>query len=464
LTNPDMLAALLARVARQRSVPPVAMLAMVANLVKGPVQAAPDALERLLGRKADDFLLLRGRLVQPVADPSLARWRRAAAQALEAGQFAEVDKALAQAELQILGGISDLGAMDAQRRLLAGEARADRAGTSQLELAAQSYREAAKRCGEAAAIIGLSDPQRSHALALSQADALMRIGEDLADSAGFEAAIAQLRALLSGLDNFDDTLRWAAAQERLALALSGLFALNGRIALVEESASCCRTALEDLRKPQETALWARLQQQLGAATLRLGEMPGADLGLIEEAVEAFQAAAGATPRERDQQGWARLHYDLGRAQAVLGRRTGGMANLEAAFNGLQSAQEVWTRESDVEMWSEIQDRMGHVLCVMGERYSEPVVLEEAVAAFGRALEERRRETVPVLWATSSANQALATMQLAQRQKDLALAQQALAQIMTAIDAMRGAGFAANAAELQKKLIEAGALAETLRKR
>jgi tetratricopeptide (TPR) repeat protein len=464
LTNPDTLAAVLAAVARQRGVPPVAMLAMVATIVKGPVQPAPGALERLLGRKADDFLPLRTRLAQPTADPALARWRAAAAQALEAGQFPEIDKALAQAELQILGGVSDLGAMNTQNRLLAGEARADRAGTSLLELTAQSYREAAKRYGEAAAIIGLADPERSHALALSQADALMRIGEDLAEATGFEAAIAQLRALLSGLDNFDETVPWAATQERLSLALSGLFALNGQVALLQEAASCCRTALEDLRKPQDTTLWARLQRQLGSAALQLGERTGADLGLIEEAVEAFQAAATGVRREHDPEGWARLQYDLGRAQAALGERTGGVANLEAAFNGLQAALDVWTRESDAAMWSDVQDRMGHVLSAMGERYSEPVVLEEAVAAFGRALEERRRDNAPLLWATSSTNQGLATMKLAHRQKDLGLAQQALAQIMAAVEAMRSAGFTANAAELQKKLVEAGALAETLRKR
>lgn len=464
MTNPDKLAAILARVAKLRGVPPVAMLAMVATILKGPAQPAPETLERLFGRKADDFIALRARLSQPVADQAVARWRATAAQALEAGQFADIDKALAQAELQMLGGVSDLGAMTAQRRLLAGEARADRAATSLLDLTAPSYREAAKRFGEAAAIIGLADAERSHALALGQAQALSRLGEDLADATGYEAAIAQLRALLSGLDNFDDTMRWAATQKRLASALSGLYRLDGQVARLEEAASCCRTALEDLRKTHDAALWARLQRGLGVAALELGERPGADIGLVEEAVEALQAAISASDRARDPQGWARLHYDLGRAQAALGRRTAGMATLEAAFNGFQSALEIWTRESDGESWSDIQDRMGQVLAAMGERYSEPVVLEEAVAAFGRALEERQRDTAPLLWAASSANQGLTTMKLAQRQKDLGLAQQALAQIMTAVEAMRSAGFSANAAELQKKLLEAGALAETLRKR
>lgn len=462
LTKPDDLAAMLARVARRHGVPPAALIAMVAVFLKTPSTLSPAALERLLSRKAGDFLKLRRSLAQPVADSALARWRAAAAQALEAGQFAELDKALAQSELQILGGLSDLGAMPDDRRRVAGDARADRAAASLLELSPEACREAAKRLGEAAAIVGLADAEHSHQLALRQADVLMRLGEDFADRSGFDAAIAHLRALIGGLDNFDDTVRWAAAQERLGLAVAGLGGLTSQPKLLHQAAACYRTALEDLRKPQAAPLWVRLQRHLGAMVLQIGEASG-DIGLIEEAVDAFRAVLAATDRAGDPQGWARVQYDIGRANAALGQRSGGMASLEAAFNGFQFALDVWSREAGPELWSDVQDRMGQVLRAMGERYSEPVVLEEAVAAFGRALEERGREAVPLLWATSSANQALATMELARRRKDLAVAQQALAQIMAAVEAMRAAGYAANAAELQKKLIQAAALAESLRK-
>jgi hypothetical protein len=104
-----------------------------------------------------------------------------------------------------------------------------------------------------------------------------------------------------------------------------------------------------------------------------------------------------------------------------------------------------------------------VLVAMGERYREPVVFEEAIAVFAAALEERRRESVPLLWATSSANQALPMMRLAERRNDAALAKQALTQIAVAIEAMRSAGFAANAKHLEARLIKAGALVEALNK-
>lgn len=468
MTEPVDLAALLARVARTQSVPPSALLAMVAPFVKAPLTLSIEALERLFTRKARDFLALRARLSRPVADAELAGLRRAAAELLEAGRFAELDKALAQSELRILGGLSDLGAMPPESRLIVGEARADRAATSLLELTPQACREAAKRRGEAAAIIGLADPGRSHALALEQADALLRIGEDFADASGFEEAIAQLRALLGGLDNFDDTVPWAGAQERLGMALEGQASLGDKAAparqkLLAQAAACYRTALEDLRRPQEPQLWRRLQRRLGNLSLSLGEAAG-DEALIEEAVDAFRAALSASDENREPEDWARRQFDLGRALSALGQRSGGMAELEAAFNALQASTRIWTRETAPRSWSDVRDRMGQVLRAMGERYSEPVVLEEAVAAFGQALEERSRETTPLLWATTFANQGLALMELARRQKHAGLAQQALAQIVAAVEAMRAAGFAANAAELQKKLVDAGALAEQLRKR
>src|SRR5690606_8737932 len=121
-----------------------------------------------------------------------------------------------------------------------------------------------------------------------------------------EAAIAHLRVLLGGLDNFDDTLRWAATQECLARSHAGLFALTDDTAHLQEAASCCRTALEDLRKSHDAALWGRLQAGLGGAALGLAALPDADIALCEEAVDALRAALTVTERARDPQHWARL--------------------------------------------------------------------------------------------------------------------------------------------------------------
>jgi len=460
VTKPHDLAAVIARVSQRYQVPRDILLAIVAPVVKDLASADPDGLERKLTRRVPDIRTLRAHLARPSADTVLAGWRQTAAAACEAGRLAELDKALAQAELHILGGLAGLAELPAERRIAAGEVRADRGTTSLLQLAPEGFREASRRFAEAAAIVGLADPDRSHELALRQADALSRLGEEFADRAGYEAAIAHLRTLLTGLDNFDDTLRWAATQERLGLALVGLGALTGDTALLRKAASCYRTTLEDLRPDHAKPLWIRLQRHLGTLALQFGEADG-DVGLIEEAVEAFRAALPAMDRAADAQGWARTQFDLGRALSVLGRKTHGMASLEAAFNALQAASEHWTHEASPERWADIQDRMGSVLVAMGGSYSETVVLEEAIAAYGRALDIRQRQTAPLLWANSSANQGEAMMLLARRRKDLVLAQQALAQMATAVEAAGAVGSKAGIAELQKKLVAAGAIAQDL---
>ena len=406
-------------------------------------------------RRAADIARLRRRLTTAVADPVLANWRARAAAAFEAGNFAEVDKALAQAELQILGGLGDLSELPAERRVAVGETRADRGAVSQLDLAPQSCREAAKRYAEASAIVGLADPERSHELALLQADALVRLGEEFGERSGLDDAITHLRILIAGLDNFEDTLRWAATQERLGLALTTLSGRDADVERLREAAACYRLALEDLRKEHAPPLWGRLQRHLGSLALRLGK-PSSDEDLLEEAIDALRAALTVIDRATDPAAFARVQYDLGRALSALGQRTLSMATLEAAFNAFNTAAQHWTREADPKLWGDLQDRMGTVLGAMGQRYREPVVVEEAIAAFGRALEVRHRETALVEWADSSANQAFAMMQLAARQKNTGLAQEALTQITLAIEALKAGGNKAEMAELQKKLVAAQA--------
>ncbi|AMJ62211.1 hypothetical protein AXW83_19620 [Bosea sp. PAMC 26642] len=456
------MSALLTRIADRHDVPLAVLLAIVSGFVKSGAKLDMTTLEHRLTRKAHDVLALRERLRQTTTDAVVAGKRAPAAAALEAGQFPDVDRALAQLELQFFGGMTDLAAMPPDRRIAAGETRADRGATTMLDFNPQAYREAGQRYGEAAAIIGAADIARSRALALIQGDALARIGEDFADRTGFEEAIAHYRNLLAGLDNFDDTVAWAAVQERLGLALTGLSALTGDGSLLDEALSCYLAALEDLRRERAPALWRALKIRFGQLAVTLGESRHDD-GLLEEAVSAFATVLAAWEPDGDEARWLQAEYTISRARAALGGRRNDLALLERAFNGFNRVAGSVDRAREPLRWAELQDQMGGVLLAMGERYSEPVVLEEAIAAFGSALEERRRETNPQLWATSSANQGLASMKLAARQKDPTLAQQALMQIAAAVAAMREAGHAAIAAELQKKLVVAGGLAEAMGK-
>jgi hypothetical protein len=169
---------MLKRIAERYEVPLAVLLAIVAGVVGAGMRPDLAKVEGQLTRRAKDIVALRRRLARPATDAVAADRRAAAARALEAGQFAEVDRALAQLELQFFGGTTDLAAMPDDRRIAAGETRADRGATTILELSAKACREAAQRYGEAAAIIGVADIARSRELALAQGNELARIGED----------------------------------------------------------------------------------------------------------------------------------------------------------------------------------------------------------------------------------------------------------------------------------------------
>ncbi len=460
MTDQDDLSAMIARVAQRHDVPLAALLAILASFVKNGARPHVATLERQLTRKAREVLALRARLTRPTADDSAAELRQKAALALEAGQFGEIERALALLELRFFGGMTDLAAMPKDRRIAAGETRADRAATAMLELTPTACREAAQRYAEAAAIVGAADLDRSRGLALRQGDALARIGEDFDDKAGFEAAIAHYRTLLARLDNFEDTVAWAAVQERLGRVLARLAGLSGDVALLDQAMACYAAALEDLRREQAPVLWRSLKVRFARIAVTLGEAREDD-ALLEEAVSALATALASWKRETDEAAWLEAEELIARARAALGQRMSDLALLERAFNGFNRVSKAVDRERDPLRWAALQDQMGGVLAAMGERYSEPVVLEEAISAFGSALEERRRETNPRLWAASSAHQGLASMKLAARLQDRALAQRAFMQIAAAYEAMREAGHSADATALQKTLVLAGSMVEAM---
>lgn len=459
ISQTDQIAPLLARVAGRRSIAPLALAAMIGDWLRRPGSTPPG--ESLLDRKAGDFLALAQRLAAPLGDAEIRRLRSEAAGAIATGRFAEADKSLAQAELHAIGGSADLSALPLESRLLIGENRADRAAISFLRTTAEAYREAAARYGEASALIGLADIDRSREAALDQAKALARISEDFGGRDGYDAAIPALRRLLEGLDSLADTVAFAGAQEALAAILDKLASLSGDTRLLDEALAHCRAGLEDLRHDDAPALWRALKLRFGRLAVNLG-VSQKDDNLLEEAVATYATALAVWKRSDDEARWLEAEHMISRARATLGGRRSDLALLERAFNGLNRVSQAIDRSRDPLRWAELQDQMGGVLAAMGERYSEPVVIEEAIAAFAAALEEYSEARAPLFRAQTTANQAEAMLQLARRNKDKALAQKALAQLMTATEAARQATNGGTvAADLQKRLVAAGAIATKL---
>ena len=432
---------------------------MIADWLRRPDTASPE--EAFLDRKAADFLALAARLARPLGEDDIQQLRAAALAALNTGRLADADKALAQAELQAIGKATDLSTLPAERRLLIGENRADRAAVSFLRATPTSYREAASRYGEASALIGLSAIARSRATALEQAAAQARISSDFGGREGYDAAIAGLRRLLEGLESLTDPIDYAGVKDALAAALEGVAERGGEPKLLNEALSHCRDGLEDLRREAAPALWRSLKLRFGRLAVTLG-VAQKDDELLEEAIAAHANVLALWDRGDDETRWLEAEHMISQARATLGRRRSDLSLLERAFNGINRVAAATDRAREPLRWAELQDQMGGVLSAMGERYSEPVVLEEAIAYFATALEERSAGSTPLLQARTLANQAEAMLQLARRTKNRELAQQSLAQMMAAIDTARRAPDGGHVtAELQKRLVAAGALATQL---
>ncbi len=284
ISRPEQIAPLLARVAARHGLPPVVLPAMLAEWLTGNDAAPPG--EALLDRKAADFLALARRLTAPLDDLDIRRLRAEAAAAIAAGRLGEADKALAKTELHLIGNVNDLSALSAASRLRIGENRADRAALSFLRAAPEAYREAAARYGEASALIGLVDIDRSREVALEQARSLARISEDFGGRDGYDAAAAALRRLLDGLDSLEDTVAFAEVQEALAGALEGLVQVTGDKALQDEALAHCRRGLEHFDRHEAPALWRALKLRLGRLALILGKRQQDEV-LLEEAISAF---------------------------------------------------------------------------------------------------------------------------------------------------------------------------------
>ncbi|CAH1662125.1 conserved hypothetical protein [Hyphomicrobiales bacterium] len=435
------------------------LTAMIADWLRRPDSTPPS--EALLDRKAGDVLVLARRLTAPVGDGESRRMRGEAADALVGGRLAEADKILAHAELHAIGGSTDVSALSVERRLLIGENRADRAALSFLRTTAEAYREAAARYGEASALIGLADIERSRAAALAQAKSLARISEDFGGRDGYDAAISALRRLLEGLDSLADTVAFAHVQDALGTALEGLAALTGELKLLTGALDHYRAGAEYLGRDEAPPLWRALKLHIGRLAVLLG-VAQKDDDLLEEAIATYAGLLATWDRADDETRWLDAEHMISRARATLGRRRNDLSLLERAFNGLNRVSMATERTRDPLRWGELQDQMGSVLAAMGERYSEPVVLEEAIAAFDSALQERRQDSTPLLWAHSLANQAEAMLQLARRSKDKELAQKALAQLMTATEtAQRSPAGEPLATDLQKRLAVAGTAAAKL---
>jgi len=257
-------------------------------------------------------------------DPQSQVWLDQARAAIEAGDYAQAERLLDQAEQSELSGLQDAERLlqqakeaVAKRRSSAAALRAEKAELFAIQL---RYLDAAVALASAAELVAETDPYQRLAYLDQQADMLQKEGDEHGNNTALEQAIAIYQAVL----------------------------------------------LPELPRARIPLAWATTQNNLGSALGILGERES-DTARLEEAVATYRAALEEHTRERVPLDWAMTQNNLGLALAGLGERESGTARLEEAVAAYRAALEEYTRERIPLDWAQIQTKLGLALCKLGER-------------------------------------------------------------------------------------------------
>lgn len=181
------------------------------------------------------------------------------------------------------------------------------------------------------------------------------------------------------------------------------------------SAQMIRDALRLLDRGQNSALWARAQNNFAIALEIQGSRTEGPEGaaLLAQAVRAYRAALEVSTRETHPKNWAAAQNNLAIALEIQGTRTDGpegAALLAQAVNAYRAALEVTTRDAFPVDWAQTQNNLANALQNQGTRTDGPegaALLAQAVTTYRAALEVFTRDAHPVYWAETQENLALA---------------------------------------------------------
>ena len=198
--------------------------------------------------------------VKPGPDdgPKTAEIKRAAEQALKAGQFARADELLDQLQ-KLQDAALEMGQLE-------------RASTSaqrgRLAMTLLQYRQAA--------------------IYFAEAGALYREGDERGDNRALAAAIERYSIALTMLPRERAPLAWATVQNSLGNALATLGARDKGTARLQEAVAAYRAALSECTRERAPLQWASTQLNLAAALVRLGERE-VGTARLQEAVAAYRS-------------------------------------------------------------------------------------------------------------------------------------------------------------------------------
>ena len=357
----------------------------------------------------------------PYDGPEIAKVKRAAKDALEAGQLDRADELLDELEK-----LQDAAIAARQLECAATAAQRGQLAMSRLRYgdAAQDFAGAAKRVPEEHSDIRLVYLDQ-------EANARYRQGDERGDNAALRAALDRYRALLVLRPREEVPLDWAMTQNNLGIVLARLGEREHGTARIEEAVTVYRAALEEWTRERAPLDWAMAQNNLGNALKAIGARE-TGTARLEEAITAYRAALEERTRERVPLDWAMTQSNLGNALAMLGEREDGTARLEEAIAAYRLALEERTRERGLRKWAMTEMSLGTALETLGERENGTARLEEAVKAYRAALDGLTRERVPLDWGMVQHNLGNALEALGERESGTARLEEAVATYRAAL--------------------------------
>jgi tetratricopeptide (TPR) repeat protein len=240
------------------------------------------------------------------------------------------------------------------------------------------------------------------------------VGQEQAQSASLEAAVAVFREALKEFTRERTPVEWAETQHDLGVVLSILGTREAGTGKLEEALVAFREALKELTRERQPLGWATTQANLGAALGILGQREnGTDR--LKESVAASHEALKEFTRKRQALAWAKTQTYLGAALGILGQRENGTGRLKESVAAYREALKELTRERVPLEWATTQLNLGAALENLGEREKGTGSLKAAIRCYREALKELTRERVPLEWATTQNNLGIALGALAERQ-------------------------------------------------
>ncbi|MCG6901134.1 MAG: hypothetical protein LJE68_00495, partial [Rhodobacter sp.] len=346
---------------------------------------APEAeLVAFLKETAKEWQALKARLAGLEAmDGRLANLRGAAESAIAAGEFAEADARLADAEEM----------QQAERTLAEVRKQAEvREARGMAALMGGDEAAAAAHFETAAGFFAPFDTDEGGRRLNGLTEALYRRGVAFGGE-GLTQAIRLWESNLSRWTRDAAPQNWAMTQNNLAVALRNQAARTegaAGAALLGRAVAAYEAALEVYTREAAPQDWAMTQNNLANALSDQAERTEAAAGaaLLCRAVAAYEAALEVRTREAAPQGWAMTQNNLAFAllsQAARVEPEKAVPLLKKARRACDLAHEVRTRDAAPLDHATAQWTLGLVLEAIAEHGDRREALAAAKAAFETAL-------------------------------------------------------------------------------